>query len=300
MNIIIYLLRWKCEDRRYLIKVKEDDVNPPAETITASCLWYKNYSLIPTQLECILTYCDNATDLPNDNGANYNFTWDGNVIPLNTDIIYPCMDGMHVENDTYHKEEASNVSVVHCASDGHLKYPDPWPQCSEDIFCGEPPLPPTQGGSRFWVVGDEGDDSYNSYVSYRCLNGSEFDTDGDGAGDTIEISISCRWNKTWDPWPILPPCYITDCIDPFPIPADTFLEEVSATWTRVNSSKEYRCQGMGDDGVHTRFFESDRTVSEFSQFCKPDGQLDFIDVRVNWPTCLEGLNHPSRLYDLMI
>ena len=256
--------------------------------MNSTCLWYKNYTLLPSELECILTYCDNATEIPNENGANYNFTWNGNVIPLNYDVIYPCKDGMRIENNTYSKYDASPLSVVNCASNGELQYPAEWPQCSGDIHCGEPPLP-TDGGSRQWIVGAENADDYGATVAYRCVNGSEFDTTGDGVGDDIQIEISCRWNKTWDPWTVLPPCYITDCVDPFLIPEDTFLEENTSKWTRVNSNKEYRCQGMEEDGRYTRFWKSDRAISTFSMFCKPDGTFRFENIRENWPTCLEGL-----------
>ena len=243
--------------------------------------------MIPSELECILTFCDNATEEPNDNGANYNFTWDEKVIPINTEVFYPCQDGMRIENDTYNKYEASTGSVIQCAEDGLLKYPTEWPQCSDDIQCGEPPEPPEQG-ERYWIVNDEGDDSYESRVAYQCVNGSEFDTTGDGKGDSVSIMISCRWNKTWDPWPSLPPCYITDCISPFPIPEDAFLEEVTSNWTRVNNSKEYSCQGMTEDSTPTRYWESDRSKSTFSMFCLPDGNFEFKNIRENWPTCLEG------------
>ena len=243
--------------------------------------------MLPSELECVLTYCDNATEVPNDNGANYNYTWDGEVIPLNTEVIYPCQDNMRIENDTYYRSDASNVSIVHCASDGYLKYPEVWPQCSLKTYCGAPPDPPA-GGSRVWIVNEEGDDSSGTFITYRCVNGSEFDTTGDSYGDSFDITISCRWNKVWAPWPVLPPCYITDCVEPFPIPGDTLLEELTSNWTRVNTSKEYQCQGVAEDGVHTMFWESNRSLSTFSMFCKPDGQFLFEDERENWPTCLEG------------
>jgi hypothetical protein len=65
--------------------------------------------------------------------------------------------------------------------------------------------------------------TYNTWVEYRCVNGSQFDTNKDGKGDTILLQTRCLWNKTWSPWPVLPPCYITHCVNPFPIPNDTSL-----------------------------------------------------------------------------
>ena len=75
-----------------------------------------------SDLECILTYCDNATEEPNNNGANYNFTWDGNRIPIDTFVTYPCQDGMAIENATKWKNLSSTESLVFCdPSDGLMK-----------------------------------------------------------------------------------------------------------------------------------------------------------------------------------
>ena len=66
-------------------------------------------------------------------------------------------------------------------------------------------------------------DTYNTYVEYLCVKGSQFDTNKDKLGDAISIRNRCLWNKTWNPWPILPPCYITHCVSPFPIPDNSSL-----------------------------------------------------------------------------
>ena len=41
--------------------------------------------------------------------------------------------------------------------------------------------------------------------------------------------------------------------------------------------------------IHTKFFESDRSLSSFTMMCQPDGSFLFENVRSNWPTCLEGV-----------
>ena len=82
-------LRWKCKDRRYTIQ-KLGQPETSNDTILTSCLWYSNYSFPASQLECVLTYCDNATEEPNISGRNYNFTWDGGRILLGEDVFYPC------------------------------------------------------------------------------------------------------------------------------------------------------------------------------------------------------------------
>ena len=435
--------RWKCKDRRFYIH-EIGSADDPAETIDAVCQWNKTYTLDPDKLECVPTFCDNATETPSSDGSNYNFVWDEELVPVNTFIKYQCQDDMRIENNTEDKESASKYSQVFCGPDAEFVYPDPWPQCSNTINCTDPgmtsevnrtyisgdnleyesileywcsdirmkirwgdietslfkntkrtrcqwnknfdrdgtaavceihncahphndpgshPPPPPENNitlvNRNWVVAfgdvimylcDEGtfienketdptqtnitvkcipdkgeydipaswpnctdtvicgqppaipvngsiewlnrqeyDDTYNSYVEYGCVNGSQFDTDSDGLGDEVTVTIRCQWSQVWAPYPQLPECKITHCVDPFPIPEDTFLEELTSNWTRINEHKEYQCQGKMD-GIHTRFWESDRSLSTFSMLCKEDGTFDFVNIRDNWPTCLEGMN----------
>ena len=61
---------------------------------------------------------------------------------------------------------------------------------------------------------------------YMCPNGSQFDTDNNKKGDTVSLSNRCLWNKTWSPYPTLPQCYITHCVNPFPIPNDSFVQVI--------------------------------------------------------------------------
>ena len=72
------------------------------------------------------------------------------------------------------------------------------------------------------------------------MNGSRFDTDNDGFGDAYRIVNVCLWNQTWNPYPQLPECKITHCVDPFEIPSQTMLEEEvhnSIEWTKVGHWK---------------------------------------------------------------
>ena len=86
-------------------------------SIASRCLWSRTFSHYPENLECILTYCDNATMDPN-SSHNYNFIWDGNVIPLEQNVQYFCQTDMKIENDTDTKVLASDHSIVKCGSDG--------------------------------------------------------------------------------------------------------------------------------------------------------------------------------------
>ena len=81
-------------------------------------------------------------------------------------------------------------------------------------------------------------DTYNTFVEYKCVNGSQFDTNNDKVGDAISIQIRCLWNKNWSPWPVLPSCYITHCVNPFPIPNDTSI--VVSLILKYNFKKQIR------------------------------------------------------------
>ena len=72
----------------------------PAETIDAVCEWSKNYTVVPDNLECIPLFCDNATEAPSNDGRNYKFVWDGELVPVNNVIKYQCQAAMKIENDT--------------------------------------------------------------------------------------------------------------------------------------------------------------------------------------------------------
>jgi hypothetical protein len=135
-------------------------------------------------------------------------------------------------------------------------------------------------------------DTYLATLVYTCTPGSQFDTDGDGAGDTVELRTTCQWRKAWEPWALLPPCRITHCVWPPTVPGPSHLEEVTDQWTPVNTSKQYRCEGMQEDGTHTSFWETDRTKSTFSIPCQPDGLFDFVSEPGSWPVCLEDVTCP--------
>ena len=46
-----------------------------------------------------------------------------------------------------------------------------------------------------------------------------------------------------------------------------------------------------DQRVHTKFFETDRSLSSFTMMCQPDGSFQFENARSKWPTCLEGIQN---------
>jgi hypothetical protein len=102
--------------------------------------------LIPSDLECVLTYCANATLDPNIDGHNYDFNpnntyWyasNSNRAPLGWYLWYPCKTGYSIENNTMYKESASTGFNVYCGKQGVFLYPNPWPQCSDTVACPDP------------------------------------------------------------------------------------------------------------------------------------------------------------------
>lgn len=255
--------------------------------LEANCQWDKTYTMIPSQLECMITYCDNPSLEPNTNGLNYNFIWDQQLVPINSKLVYPCKDQYRHEGDVAMKNDATNEMEVVCGVDGEFIYPT-WLPCYDMLSCDKPPDPPSNG-SRSWIypalIFQE---FYDTNIRYFCEDGSQFDVNGDQIGDSIFIEIRCQWNKQWLPYPTLPSCIITHCVKPFPIPPKTNLIELTSDWTPINDYKHYECKNR-INSVHTMFWETDRSKSTFKLFCKPDGMF----IWENWPTCLEDINCPT-------
>ena len=195
---------------------------------------------------------------------------------------------MKMEGTGNEKEDAISFVDILCNVNGEFVYPNEWKQCSENVYCGDPPSIDHANGTRTWIDSSEGEDVYGTQIHYSCVNGSQFDTNSDTVGDKLNRSIRCRWNKKWHPYHNeLPACVITHCVDSFPIPSDAYMEEVTAEWTPINEQKIYECAEKLSDGNHTRFFETNRSITEFEMLCQPDGTFEFVNERQNWPTCLD-------------
>ena len=80
--------------------------------IESKCQWNKSYTISPSDLECVITSCDNPTTDPNTNGLNYNFQWDGELVPIGDSIQYNCLDDYRHETDNPWKSGASNKENI--------------------------------------------------------------------------------------------------------------------------------------------------------------------------------------------
>ena len=250
------------------------------------CHWNKVWDPLPLP-PCEITHClEPHSPLPS---LNLYYTWDNKFVPVGNSIMYKCKSNMVFEQNTTLKLESTDFLKVGCGVDGNYAYPSPWPQCSETISCGTPPSLPVNG-SRTWLNETDLDNKYGTHITYKCVQGSKFDTNNNGVGDSENVTINCEWRKAWSPWTELPKCVITHCTGPPPLPEDSNLEELNSGWVPINGEKWYQCKGKKPDGNHTKFFESDRNKTSFSMLCKPDGTYNFINKRENWPTCLSNVN----------
>ena len=103
------------------------------------CGWDSNYSLTPSQLECVVKFCDTtAGTAPNITSNNFNLTWSG-LVSLHSSLDYPCADDHRLEDDVDWKTEARSSVSVPCGADGWFVFPQPaWPQCSQVITKSQP------------------------------------------------------------------------------------------------------------------------------------------------------------------
>ena len=313
------MISYHCSDpRQYIYQASQQE----AQLRYSECQWKKKFTVNVTELECRIHHCSHPhlhpgshEPPPSENNLNLltpfnHWTLAHWHISFGSQITYVCPANQFFEEpDPVVVSPVQRSLDVECLTTGtyaippNTQYPK-WPNCTATVRCGQPPPKPVDGaingtfgfdGSIEWLY-DAPDlqDTYDTWVEYRCANGSQFDTNDDGLGDEVFLRSRCQWDKTWS-LPALPPCYVTQCVLPFPLPADTYLEEITNAWTDVDSKKEYRCQN-NTGGVATMFWESDRTKSTFSMHCKPDGTYDFNGARETWPTCLTGKNMHRHLH----
>ena len=274
---------WRCKDQRYLIRLKGSQA-APVDSLAGSCQWSTNYSVSPGDLECVLSFCRHPhlepgshPPPPADHGLTLlpSTNW---TIPFGSSVTYSCGRSQYFESNQ--SWPAQNSVEVECLA-GLGEYNTPvrrglaWPNCTSTVLCGPPPLPPLNGTISWNSL-----ETYGTVAAYHCQDGSQFDTNSDGVGDSVSVWSRCQWNKVWD-LPVLPDCFITHCVHPFPIPANSSLEEISPAWTPVKTSKEYQCQGKEGER-HTMFWETDRSRSTHQIFCREDGYFQWTD----WPTCI--------------
>ena len=281
-----------CDDPRKWIKLQTESDDQLLATRVNKCNWRKTYQIDGTNLVCVMHHCRHPHDEPGQHDPPpaenqiiliEETNWD---IAFGSSITYECAPNTFIENNNDDPlERAINVDCI--ADQGIYNTPivngELWPNCTKTVICGQPPEPDVNV-TRTWISASEGQMTYNTHVRYECQWGSQFDTDNDGVGDSPTVTIRCLWNKNWSPYPTIPPCIVTHCVEPFTIPDETNLEELTSDPTPINTKKQYRCKNQIGN-VPTMFWESDRTKSTYDLHCYPDGYF----VWQEWPICLTDI-----------
>jgi hypothetical protein len=226
----------------------------------AVCTWYTNYTFSPASLRCVLTYCSNATTLPNTH-YNYNLLLGGNTAdinyntlgqhgdrtPLNKSIFYPCQNSngtsnyYRLENLTDFQHQSDTGIYVTCGPSGLYNYPSIWPPCSANITCLEPGL--TADLKLQPVPGSPGNFSYLSQLAFSCMDPRKY-VKMVGSSTAVRapnVTTTCLWRKLYNVTASQLICTLHHCGHPYLDPGgfsppprgnNLFLIEDS----RVNSS----------------------------------------------------------------
>ena len=188
-------VRWKCKDRRYLIR-RKGSTEEPRTSYYSSCNWSGNFSWYAADLECVISYCDNPHDEPNSNGANYDFSWNNALVNISGYISYPCKNWYYVEQSTSYKTHADSATLVKCNSQGEFDYPNTWPQCSNMITCSDPGN--STGVTRKYTSAVK-DLKYRSYLNWQCDDTRKYIklTSEPDSQLTSSRTAWCHWRKTY-------------------------------------------------------------------------------------------------------
>ena len=246
-------LRYVCSDPRKYIKVT-GSTNQVAAEILNPCHWRESFPIDGTALECHMHHCIYPYKEPGSHAPpplEYNLvlhepsgsTVENWHVRIGQTVTYKCEGTMHIENDeidptvTEYEVECSNLGVYNIPTLAG----ESWPNCTETVKCGQPPAKPSNlsingvfgyEGSIEWLSpAADLQDTYDTKVKYRCVNGSQFKVDNK---HQKTLQNKCQWNKSWK-WPTLPPCEVTHCTYPAdhnPPPAENNIAlVVPSAWT---------------------------------------------------------------------
>ena len=156
------------------------------------CEWNGNFNIDTSTLDCVIKFCDNLTSAPDTSKMSYE--WDGNLVSIDTNVVYPCDADHALESGVLENKEDSATQIeVPCASDGTMTYPDPWPVCLDNVNCADPwELPTPADITTSWVK--EAVVNYNDTVHWRCKD-RRYEIRSTLSGDqtTYSRSVSCLY-----------------------------------------------------------------------------------------------------------
>ena len=275
-------------------------VNQPQLSVTATCSWNTTFTVNPSDVECVLTYCANGTGLPINNvnnfvsvvkegGGNYDIQ-NGEVIELGKTLKYNCKDGHRLQNDTDNKGQADDFIRVTC-SNGNFIYPDPWPECVRTIQCKDP-------GSNVELVRKEKNNfnnhTYEDKLEYSCLDQRSYiKVNGSSKAFAPSIVSTCEWRQIYDVDVNKLICKIDHCGHPHsgngshPAPPPEYnisLVETDPTrnkYVPFGYNVMYKC----DANTFIENEEIDPTKTNITVQCQTDTGIYLIPNA--WPNCTE-------------
>ena len=102
------MLSWACRDSRYYIRHTTSNSASADPTFPATCLWSQNYSLVPSNFQCLLQHCSSPLEgessypqPPPTNQLRLDLTAEVNDsrVPLGANISYTCAPGTYIESN---------------------------------------------------------------------------------------------------------------------------------------------------------------------------------------------------------
>ena len=274
--------------------------NSLSNSVVAKCGWYTIFDIVPSDIECVLTYCVNGTAAPtsinykdvveNNSDNLYNVSSQARM-KIGDFLKYRCKNGFDLQNDTNLREEAQDQVKVYC-EDGLFKYPDSWPICVNNIQCTDP-------GSTTELTRTENKLSnftYTSELKYVCNDVRSFvKIKNSNDLPTQNIVSTCKWRKTYDVDGKNLQCVIHHCGHPnigngsHPLPpVENYLNlvptaNITASFVSFGTNIVYKC----DSSKYIENTEIDPTQTEINVKCLTSG---IYEIPIKWPNCTKTVS----------
>ena len=121
---LLFPFSWQCRDSRFYIRQAASN-GPVLAGYLAACLWYRNYSQVPANLECQLHHCSHPSlgessylSPPLDNQLQLVLTPEINasLVALGANISYSCAPGTFIETT---EADPSRTQVIKYRNKNH-------------------------------------------------------------------------------------------------------------------------------------------------------------------------------------
>ena len=300
LNIIKLILnRWICADKRY--SPQKIGSNHTKDPYPGLCDWYTNFDVSPSDLECKLLYCVNGSAIPTE--LNYDSVTIGSTnnmynvsaqdrVAMGSYLRYNCKSNFYIQNNTVLKTSASTSARVYC-EDGFFGYPNPWPECVDDIQCPDP------GSTNELIRTNKTQPfnyTYNSQLEYKCKDlRSYVKTTNVSVPVAPSVVSTCQWKKTYNIDGTTLKCVIHHCGHPNignGSHTAPFLENNLKLTTTENMTNSFVSFGtlVMYECLPSMFIENseiDPTKTNFTVKCLDTG---LYELPSQWPNCTRTIN----------